>query len=150
MKKLIALCLCLALMEWAGAQMKDPVQWAFTAKKIDASTYEVHLTATIDDGWHVYSQTTPDGGPTPTSIAFAKNPLLVLEGTAKEVGKLDQKHEELFGVDVKQFSNKVDFVQVVKLKGKAKTSLNGSVDFMTCNDNQCLPPQTQKFSIALK
>jgi thiol:disulfide interchange protein DsbD len=56
----------------------------------------------------------------------------------------------LFGVDVKQFSNKVDFVQTVKIKGKAKTVLNGSVEFMTCNDHECLPPKTQKFSVALK
>jgi DsbC/DsbD-like thiol-disulfide interchange protein len=150
MKKLFALFVVTLVAFGSQAQMKNPVQWAFTAKKVNATTYEVHLTATIEDGWHVYSQTTPDGGPAPTAIAFSKNPLLVLDGTAREVGKLEQRHEALFGVDVKQFSHKVDFVQVVKLKGKAKTALTGSVDFMTCNDSQCLPPQTQKFSIALK
>ena len=150
MKKLFAVFVLSLVAFCSNAQMKNPVQWVFTAKKINATTYEVHLTATIEDGWHVYSQTTPDGGPTATTVSFAKNPLLTLEGSPKEVGKMEQKHEELFGVDVKQFSKKVDFVQVVKLKGKAKTSVNGSVDFMTCNDNQCLPPKTQKFSIALK
>ena len=132
------------------AQIETPVQWAFSSKKINATTYEVHLTATIESGWHLYSQTTPDGGPVPTSISFAKNPLLVLQGTTKEIGKLEQRFEVLFGVDVKQFSKKVDFVQTVKLKGKARTSLNGTIEFMTCNDHECLPPQTQKFSIALK
>ena len=150
MKRLFAVLLLSLVAFCSNAQMKNPVQWVFTAKKINASTYEVHMTATIDEGWHLYSQTTPDGGPTPTAISFAKNPLLVLDGTTKEVGKMEQKHEELFGVDVKQFSKKVDFVQVIKLKGKAKTSVNGSVEFMTCNDNQCLPPQTKKFSITLK
>lgn len=132
------------------AQIETPVQWAFSSKKINATTYEVHMTAIIDNGWHMYSQTTPEGGPVPTSIEFAKNPLLMVDGSAKEVGKLEQHHEPLFGVDVKQFSNKVDFVQTVKLKGKAKTSLNGTIEFMTCNDHECLPPKTQKFSIALK
>ena len=150
MKKILTLGLSLVILNLVSAQVKDPVQWAFTAKKINATTYEVHLTANIESGWHLYSQTTPDGGPIPTSIEFAKNPLLIFDGTAKEVGKLEQRHEELFGVDVKQFSRKVDFVQVVKLKGKAKTSLNGSVEFMTCNDHECLPPKSQKFSIALK
>jgi thiol:disulfide interchange protein DsbD len=55
----------------------------------------------------------------------------------------------VFGVDVKYFSGKVDFVQLVKLKSKAKTNFTGSVEFMVCNDQQCLPPATQKFSIAL-
>jgi thiol:disulfide interchange protein DsbD len=150
MKKIVALSFCLAMLNWAGAQVKSPVQWSFTAKKVDVSTYEVHLTATVENGWHLYSQTTPDGGPVATSISFAKNPLLTFQGTAKEVGRMEQRHEALFGVDVKQYSDKVDFVQIVKLKGKAKTALNGSVEFMTCNDQECLPPQSKKFSIALK
>jgi thiol:disulfide interchange protein DsbD len=150
MKKILTLGLSLVLLNLVNAQVRNPVQWTFTAKKLNATSYEVHLTATIESGWHLYSQTTPDGGPVATTIEVAKNPLLALEGTAKEVGKLEQRHEDLFGVDVKQFSNRVDFVQIVKLKGKAKTALNGSVEFMTCNDHECLPPRTQKFSIALK
>jgi len=134
----------------AMGQVRNPVKWNYSAKKINATTYEVHLTATIDGGWHIYSQTTSEGGPVPTAISFSKNPLLSIDGAAKEIGKLEQRHEELFGVDVKQFSNKVEFVQTVKLKGKAKTSLNGSVEFMTCNDRECLPPKSVVFNIALK
>lgn len=150
MKKILSLSFALIILSAVKAQVQTPVQWAFAAKKINATTYEVHLTASMESGWHIYSQSTPEGGPVPTSIEFSKNPLLILDGKAKEVGKLEQHFETLFGVEVKQFSNKVDFVQVVKIKGKAKTALNGSVEFMTCNDRECLPPRTQKFSIALK
>jgi hypothetical protein len=59
------------------------------------------------------------------------------------------KHETVFGVDVKYFDGKVDFVQKVKLKGTAKTNFTGSVTFMVCNDEQCLPAATQKFSLYL-
>jgi hypothetical protein len=55
-----------------------------------------------------------------TSIKFSNNPLVVLQGQAKEVGKLQQNHEPLFGVAVKQFAGKVDFVQTVKLKTPVK------------------------------
>ena len=75
--------------------------------------------------------------------------MLTVDGAAKEVGKLEQKHEELFGVDVKQYSGKVDFVQKVKMKAAAKTSISGAVEFMVCNDKECLPPKTEKFSVAL-
>lgn len=146
---MFALGLGLLLLNLAHAQMRNPVQWTFAAKKINAGTYEVVLTATIEDGWHIYSQTTPAGGPVPTAIEFAKNPLLTIEGPAKEKGKLEQRHEKLFGVDVKQYSDQVAFVQTVMVKGKAKTALNGSVKFMTCNDRECLPPKTQTFTIAL-
>lgn len=150
MKKILSFTLSLVLWSAVKAQVQNPVQWSFTSKKINATTYEVHLTASMESGWHIYSQSTPEGGPVPTSIEFSKNPLLILDGKAKEVGKLEQHFETLFGVEVKQFSNKVDFVQVVKIIGKAKTALSGSVEFMTCNDRECLPPRTQKFSIALK
>jgi DsbC/DsbD-like thiol-disulfide interchange protein len=132
------------------AQLQDPVKWSFSAKKLSDGNYEIHLTAAIQSGWHIYSQTTPDGGPIPTAITFSKNPLLTLSGTAKEEGKMEQHNEPLFGVDVKQFSNKVDFVQTVKLKNNAKTNVNGSVEYMVCNDKQCLPPKTVEFSVSLK
>jgi hypothetical protein len=150
MKKIFFLGLSLIIANCLVAQVKDPVQWVFTAKKISTGKYEVHLTATIRSGWHLYSQTTPSGGPVATTISFMKNPLLTLTGDAKEIGKLEQHFEELFGVDVKQFSSQVDFVQLVDLKATAKTSLNGSIRYMTCNDKECLPPRIQKFSIAIR
>ncbi len=149
MKRIITISFLLFFSNLLFAQIQNPVEWSATSKKISDKTYEVHITATIDNGWHIYSQTTPDGGPIPTSITFTKNPLVIVEGKAKEVGKLEKHHEPLFGVDVKQFSNKVDFVQLVKLKAPVKTSMNVAVEFMVCNDKQCLPPSTRKFSVAL-
>jgi thiol:disulfide interchange protein DsbD len=149
MKKQFLLVCFLGLSAVSFAQIKNPVQWTYSAKKLNATTYEVHLTATIESGWHIYSQTTPPGGPVPTFIAFAKNPLTTIDGTTKEVGNLEQRQEELFGVDVKQYSNKLDFVQKVRLKAAAKTSITGSIEFMSCNDKECLPPRTEKFSVAL-
>ena len=128
---------------------QDPAKWNFTAKKIADKTYEVHLTATIDNGWHTYSQTTPANGPFPTKIIFTKNPLLLLSGKPKEVGKLQQRYEDVFGVNVKYFSNKVDFVQIVKLKTNVKTRISGTVDFMVCTDERCLPPNTIPFEIVI-
>ncbi|MGN6166091.1 MAG: protein-disulfide reductase DsbD domain-containing protein [Flavisolibacter sp.] len=150
MKKILSLALGLVMISAVNAQVKNPVRWSFSTKRINTTTYEVHLTASIENGWHIYSQTTPDGGPVPTSIDYLPNPLLTLDGAIKEVGKLEQHSEPLFGVDVKQFSNKVDFVQVVKLKGKAKTALSGSIEFMTCNDHECLPPKSVKFSLSIQ
>lgn len=142
---------CLVMtVQFAYGQIENPVQWSFTSKKINATTYEVHLTATIEDGWHIYSQATPDGGPVPTAVSFSKNPLLTLNGKVAELGKLEQRFEELFGVEVKQYSDKVDFVQSVKVRAVAKTTINGSIEFMACNEKECIPPKTQKFSIALK
>ena len=150
MKKFVFLFLLIVLAGHVFSQVANPVQWSFASKKINETTFEISLTATLQPAWHIYSQTTPDGGPSATVISFTKNPLITMDGEAKEVGKLEQHHEELFGVDVKQFSNKVVFVQTVKRKAKAKTAVTGTIDYMTCNNRECLPPRTQKFSIVLQ
>jgi hypothetical protein len=150
MKKLLFVFILCSIAMACFAQVENPVKWNFSAKKINATTYEVHLTAKVEDGWHIYSQTTPEGGPIPTSIVFNRNPLLSFDGAVKEKGKMEQHFEELFGVEVKQFSDKVDFIQVVKLKSSAKTNISGTIEFMTCNDHECMPPKTEKFSITLK
>lgn len=150
MKKLFGLLFFSFVLQGAFAQIKNPVQWSFTSKKNSDNSYEIRLTATIEKGWHIYSQTTPDGGPVPTKIDFTRNPLLTISGAVKEIGKMEQQNEPLFGVVVKQYSDKVDFVQVVKLKSKVKTVAAGKLEFMVCNNRECLPPSTISFSVPLK
>ena len=133
-----------------GMNAQSPVSMSYSAKKMADNIYELHITATIEDGWHLYSQFSDDKGGVPASINFTKNPLVTLDGKVKEVGKLKSNFEELFGVTVKYFEDKVDFVQVIKLKGKVKTNISGSISYMVCNDKECMPPTTKKFSIAIQ
>ena len=147
MKRAWLLCLLLGLRASVWAQ--SPVSWKYEAVKVGDKTFEVRLTATIKAGWHLYSQTTPDGGPIPTKISFNKNPLLDLDSAVKEVGRLVSKHEEVFDITTKYFADRVEFVQRIKLKSKAKTNITGTVEFMVCNDTQCLPPATVNFSVGL-
>lgn len=144
--KILAIFLLCSL--FASAQ--NPVDWKFSAKKIKDKTFEVHLKASIASPWHIYSQTTPKGGPVPTKILFTKNPLLTIDGNAKEDGKIKTKYEDVFGVDVKYFDGSVDFVQVVKLKSNVKTNVTGSLEYMVCNDQQCLPPKIVGFNVVLQ
>ncbi|MGV3767519.1 MAG: protein-disulfide reductase DsbD domain-containing protein [Chitinophagaceae bacterium] len=130
------------------AQSNKEVTWKYTTKKIAANTYEVHMTATINGNWHLYAQDGGDG-PVSTSFKFTKNPLLTTEGNVKEVGKMKKVFEDAFGSEVRFYEKTVDFVQIVKVKGKAKTNLAGTVEFMVCNDKECLPPAEVPFKIAI-
>lgn len=152
MKKNILLSLILVMIaSISQAQLLNPVSWSWSAKKIADNTYEVHITAKIEPGWHLYSQVQPDDAiAEPTTFSFNKNPLLTLDGKIKEEGKLEKFHDAKLDVSANQYSQTVDFVQVIKVKGKAKTNINGSVRFQTCNDEKCLPPKTVNFSVALK
>jgi hypothetical protein len=151
MKKLIFLFFALIIAAIAvQAQIENPVKWSYAAKKVSDKVYLVVITATLPKPWHIYSQHTPDGGPKPTKIVYTKNPLLVINGEPKENGTLQTMHDNNFGVDVKYFGDKVEFVQTVQLKTAAKTSVSGAVDYMVCNDEKCLPPTKQPFEIKLQ
>lgn len=141
--------LCLLAGSVANAQL-NPVSWSFSSKKIGDKTFEVHLTATMSAGWHLYSQVQPeDAIAIPTGFKINSNPLLSLEGNITEVGKMEKFHDKKLDVSANQYSGKVDFVQVVKLKANAKTNLTGSVEYQTCDDKKCLPPKTVNFTVPL-
>lgn len=134
----------------AFAQQLSPVSWTFNSKKISENIFEVQLVATIQPGWHLYSQNQPaDAIAQPTSFNFNKNPLLALDGNVKEVGKLEKYKDTKLDISANQYSQKVVFVQKVKLKGKVKTNVSGKLEYQTCDDKKCLPPKTVNFSIAL-
>lgn len=132
------------------ASAQNPISWSFTCKKMDNNTYEIHMTATIEKGWHLYSQSQPeDAVVNPTAFTLAANPLLEVVGKVKETGKLEKFHDKELNISANQYSEKVDFVQIVKVKGKVKTSFSGSVEYQTCDDKKCLPPKTVNFKVAL-
>lgn len=150
MKRLVLFLIISIGITTANAQL-NPVSWAFTSKKIADKTYEVHLTATMQSGWHLYSQVQPDDAiAIPTGFKLNNNPLLMLDGKIKEIGKMEKFHDAKLEVSANQYAGKVDFVQVVKLKANAKTNLTGSVEYQTCDDKKCLPPKTVNFSVAIK
>jgi hypothetical protein len=147
MKKTFLFVLGICIMQLAFSQSNKQVQWTYNAKKIDDKTYEVHMNATINSDYHLYAQDVGGDGPIPTSFTFAKNPLLELNGKVKEVGKPIKKFEIAWNHDVRYYEKNVDFVQVVKVKGNAKTNLSGKVEFMVCNEQKCLPPSDVEIKI---
>lgn len=140
MKPIILFSFALLTGSLAMAQSSKQVNWSYTAKKIAARTYEVHMTATIGGDFHLYAQDAGGEGPIPTAFTFTKSPLFALDGIVKEKGQLVKKFETAWKHDVKYYEKTVDFVQIVKLKSNIKTSLAGKVEFMVCNDHECLPP----------
>jgi hypothetical protein len=144
MKKIIHLLLILSLPLFIHAQVENPVKWSFSSKKINATTYEVCLTAVVEKGSHLFGQE-PGLGPSPAVIKFKKNPQVTLNGKVKEVGKLHQGFERNFNTELKYYEGQVVFVQQVTVKAGSK--LSGSVEFMVCDDHQCLPTTSKGFSV---
>ncbi|HUR11099.1 MAG TPA: protein-disulfide reductase DsbD domain-containing protein [Flavitalea sp.] len=127
-------------------QSTKQVKWTFTSKKIADKTYEVHMTANINGQWHLYAQDAGEG-PLSTTFNFTKNPLLQVDGKVKEIGKMKKVFEQTFNSEVRFYEKSVNFIQVVKVRGNAKTNLSGKVEFMVCDDKLCLPPGEVEFSV---
>jgi hypothetical protein len=129
----------------------NPVTWSFSAKKVADKTYEVQMVATMQTGWHLFSQTQPDDAiAIPTTFTITPNPLFTLDGKIKEVGKMEVMNDKDLGVSANQYSKTVTFVQKIKLKANVKTNFKGNVEYQTCDDKKCLPPKTVNFDIAIK
>lgn len=151
MKKIVLGLLIMSATILVHAQVLNPVQWSFTSKKTGDKTYELHLKANIQGGWHLYSQSQPaDAINIPTEILFNINPLVSLDGKAKEMGKLEVYKDKRLGISANQYKDEVDFVQKVKLRVNAKTNISGTVEYQTCDDKKCLPPAKMTFNLELK
>ena len=154
MKKLVTAILFTCLASLCFAQVENPVSWSYEAKKKSANTYEIVITANVEHPWHIYSQNTGKGGPIATEIKFKPNPLVTVPAAKpKELGKIEKVMDNNFGtqpVQVTYFSDKVQFVQTVTVKGNVKTNLAGTVEYMVCNDSKCLPPTKKSFDLKLQ
>lgn len=148
MKKILLLIIVLVMSKGAFAQIESPVKWAYGAKRISPTEAVIFLRATIDDGWHIYSLNIKDGGPIKTSFTFPSSKDYTLIGTVTEP-KPASKYETSFKMDVTYFEKTVTFQQKIKLKTKGATVVKGSLEYETCNDHKCLPPDDVDFSIPI-
>ncbi len=149
MKK-ITLILAMVMFTIAGAfaQIEKPVTWLYSAKKTSNTEAVLYLKAKIEGNWHIYSQNMKDGGPVKTTFAFTPSKDYTLVGKTEEP-KAIVKYESTFKMNVSYFENDVIFQQKIKLN-KGTTVVKGKVEFMVCNDKQCLPPDEVEFSIPVK
>jgi len=148
MKKLLIAFAATLLSASSYAQIESHVKWAEGVKKISATEAVILIKATIDEGWHIYSVNQKEGGPVKTTITLSPSKVFSLVGKTTEPTPVT-KFEKSFGINVSYFENSVVFQQKVKLKAK-QTIVKGKIEFMTCNDQKCLPPEDIDFSVAIK
>jgi len=126
----------------------DPVQWTFDATEHEKGQYELILTASIADGWYLYSQHIDDGGPIPTSFHFEESKKYKVDKTVDENGPFIESFDGMFEMDIKKYKEQAQFRVKVTPK-KEETTVKGYLEFMTCDDQKCLPPAQVPFEITL-
>jgi thiol:disulfide interchange protein DsbD len=148
--KTIWAILLFLLLLWGNsqAQILEPVKWHFSSEHQEVNQVLLRFTATIEPGWHLYSQEVPENGPIPTTFTFNKSDAYKPEGRVSEPRPYEE-FDESFGMDIKFFKDEVVFTQIVHLKTDDPVIISGSVEFMVCDDIRCLPPTTVDFSFPL-
>ncbi|MDB5119138.1 MAG: Protein-disulfide reductase, partial [Sphingobacteriales bacterium] len=148
MKKLLILVLILITAN-AQSQILDPVKWSFSAENITNKEATLVLKAKIDKGWHVYSQQIVEDGPIPTSFKFTPSNLYSLIGKTSEEPKPETAFDKNFNKQISWHESLAIFKQRVTLH-KPVVSVEGVLEYMVCNDHQCLPPTEVNFKIPVK
>ncbi|MGK2863837.1 MAG: protein-disulfide reductase DsbD domain-containing protein [Chitinophagaceae bacterium] len=143
MKKTFFTLIAAVIIQTSFGQILNPVKFSFSKIDKGSNQYEVHIKTSVDPKWHIYSISNPEGGAVPTSVSF-KNATPI--GKSKEIGKLKTTFEKEFNVDQKFYEDQVEFVQLIKLLPGNKKIL-GAIEYMACNDRQCLPPKKISFEI---
>ncbi|QDO95566.1 cytochrome C biogenesis protein [Formosa sediminum] len=148
MKKILLLFV-LIVSGTVNSQILEPVKWNTSVNKISETEYELIATASIDKGWHLYSQNVPENGPIPTTFTFKGDKNYLKKGnTQEEEGHIID--DPVFEMKIKFFEDKANFKQRIKVRGDVPFKVNGVVEFMVCDDSRCLPPTEIELEFDIK
>ena len=149
MKKSLFSVLLLLLAVMTQAQIQEPVKFKTELKNVSADEVEIVFSATIDNGWHVYSTELGDGGPISATFNTEKLSGASLVGKLKPVGKEVSVYDQMFEMKVRYFEHIAQFVQKLKLTG-GNYQIEGFLEYGACNDENCLPPTQVPFNFSGK
>ena len=115
----------------------NTVVWNTEVEKLSESEYALVLKATIEEGWHLYSQHLPEGGALPTVITFdnSDNSFELLGETIES--EPHKEFDKVFEMEMSFFDFEATFTQKIKLLNKDKKLIKSSVEFQTCDDESC-------------
>ncbi len=125
-------------------QMYNPVKWKTSAEQLSEKEYLLKIQAEIQSGWHLYGQYIEEGGPSRTAFSF-KNPnknFELIGKTTEEKGH--EVQDKIFDMKIKYFEGKALFTQKIKIVSGSITVVNAEVEFMVCDDSNCLPPSSEE------
>ena len=129
------------------AQLEKPVIWSFYSKKINKTEAVVYIKAKMSDKWHIYAQNNSSEAMR-LKINYNKSKNFNLIGKTIEPMPI-KKYDPIVKMNLAYFEKEVIFTQKIKLNGtSAFVEIN--IEFMACNDKQCLPADEISFKIPIK
>lgn len=149
MKKYLVLALLSLTTLFTQAQIVDPIQSSAQLKTGKTAEGEIVFNLDIEQGWHVYSVNLGSSGPIEASFHVNKMDGVEKVGGLMARGNEISKMDNLFGMKLRFFEHKAQFVQKVRFT-KPNYTIDVYLEYGACNDETCMPPQEVVFKKAGK
>ena len=120
-------------------QMMDPVHFSSQLKMLEGGEAEIVFSATIDDGWHVYSTDLGSDGPIAATFNVVKMDGAETVGKLKPRGNVVKQFDKMFDMELRFFEHRATFVQKIRFT-KPKYDIDCYLEYGACNDEMCMPP----------
>ena len=121
-----------------NSQDIEPVEWQYDVNKINDTEYNISFSASILEGWKLYSQFSPDEGALPTSFSFINN---TSDFEADELFNEDDYivgFDNVFKMDLYYYENEANFNQNIKLLDEDLNQIKVEIDYSSCDDELCI------------
>jgi thiol:disulfide interchange protein len=149
---LLTITFLLALFSTNAQNFLDPVKWDVTVKKENGDRYLILMNASIDDGWHLYSQKQfgeEFEGPIATEFSYnSSEETYTLFGDTQEPD-VKPLYDPVFELDVVYFEGDVLFTQAIDIIDPEGLKIKVDIFYSVCDDEKCLAPETKTFEVDL-
>ena len=149
MKKLLITLLLTMTVTAAFSQINNPVHFKTELKALKGGEAELVFTATIDNGWHVYSTGLGNSGPISATFNAVKMEGALTVGQLQARGHEIKQFDKLFDMELRYFEKAVTFVQKIKFT-KPTYDIDCYVEYGACNDVACMPPSEAELKVTGK
>ncbi len=146
MNKLFSTLFCTLLSISAFSQMENPAKWTWQLSEKAGGT-QVEFNVSIEPGWHLYDLNLPEGGPVSTSFHFEKLQGCSLEGEVQSMQQAISYHDAIFNMQLRTYEGRASFVQKIKVENPDSLLIEGYLQYMLCDDQSCLPPNSMEFRL---
>ena len=150
MKKLVTLLMFTFLALAVQAQILTPVKWNIKLEDSESAEKTLIFSAKLDAGWHLYDMNLPEGGPISTSFSFENLKGAKTIGTPVASKEATTVFDEQFQMELRWFAGEVSFRQKIEVTDPKHLQVGGYVEYMACNDENCLPPEQEEFAFSAK
>ena len=143
--RLLTLVAMIATVIAASAQILNPVTWTTSVEMTSNTEGVINYTASIEEGWHLYSTSLPDGGPNPTSVTYDLLEGVELVGELTPSRPAPETIDMVFHLKLGWWTGDVTLTQAFRLTAPAY-NIEGYISYQGCNDESCIPPTKETFS----